>query len=175
MRLNLGCNQHPQEGYINVDIEPFEGVDVVCNLEEKWPWEDNSVEYILAEDIVEHLHEPIHTMNEVYRVLKPGGTAFIQVPSTDGKGAFQDPTHVSFWNEHSFFYYAAHLDKDGIWRRGPMSMLYPSIKAAFQVELAFADGVIEEYNITVPYVQARLTKVILGAKGGEHDVAQVPG
>ena len=33
------------------------------------------------------------------------GWAFIEVPSTDGRGAFQDPTHVSFWNENSFTYY----------------------------------------------------------------------
>ena len=29
----------------------------------------------------------------------------IEVPSTDGRGAFQDPTHVSFWNSNSFWYY----------------------------------------------------------------------
>jgi hypothetical protein len=44
-------------------------------------------------------------MKELYRVLAPGGYALIQVPSTDGRGAFQDPTHVSFWNENSFLYY----------------------------------------------------------------------
>lgn len=38
-------------------------------------------------------------------MLAPGGWAFIQVPSTDGRGAFQDPTHVSYWNENSFLYY----------------------------------------------------------------------
>ena len=26
-------------------------------------------------------------------------------PSTDGRGAFQDPTHVSFYNENSFWYF----------------------------------------------------------------------
>jgi hypothetical protein len=40
-------------------------------------------------------------------VLKPGGTAEITVPTTDGPGAFQDPTHVSFWNRRSFLYYEA--------------------------------------------------------------------
>ena len=44
-------------------------------------------------------------MSEIYRVLCDGGWAIIQVPSTDGRGAFQDPTHISFWNENSFFYY----------------------------------------------------------------------
>ena len=30
---------------------------------------------------------------------------FSEIPSTDGRGAFQDPTHVSYWNENSFLYY----------------------------------------------------------------------
>jgi SAM-dependent methyltransferase len=45
-------------------------------------------------------------MSEIHRVLAPGGWAFIEVPSTDGRGAWQDPTHVSFWNENSFWYYS---------------------------------------------------------------------
>jgi hypothetical protein len=44
-------------------------------------------------------------MAEIHRVLAPGGWAFIEVPSTDGRGAFQDPTHVSYWNENCFLYY----------------------------------------------------------------------
>jgi hypothetical protein len=47
-------------------------------------------------------------MKEIYRVLAPGGWLIAQVPSTDGRGAFQDPTHVSFWNENSFKYYTDH-------------------------------------------------------------------
>jgi hypothetical protein len=27
------------------------------------------------------------------------------VPTTEGPGAWQDPTHVSFWNRRSFLYY----------------------------------------------------------------------
>jgi hypothetical protein len=45
------------------------------------------------------------TMSEVYRVLKVRGQAAIKVPSTNGMGAWQDPTHVSFWNLNSFMYY----------------------------------------------------------------------
>ena len=35
----------------------------------------------------------------------PQGWLLSQTPSTDGRGAFQDPTHVSFWNSNSFWYY----------------------------------------------------------------------
>jgi O-antigen biosynthesis protein len=44
-------------------------------------------------------------MNELYRVLAPGGWLMTGTASTDGRGAFQDPTHQSFWNPNSFWYY----------------------------------------------------------------------
>ena len=34
----------------------------------------------------------------------------IEVPSTDGRGAWMDPTHISYWNENSFLYYT-HRDQ----------------------------------------------------------------
>lgn len=106
MKLNLGCCDDLQDGYVNVDL--VAGPDtVVADLREPWPWEDGSIEQIRAWDIVEHLPDKIHTMNELWRVLAPGATVEIAVPTTDGPGAFQDPTHVSFWNRRSFLYYEA--------------------------------------------------------------------
>lgn len=79
--------------------------DVPCDLNDGIPLEDNSVFVLYANDILQKLKDPIKTMSEIYRVLSDGGWAFIEVPSTDGRGAFQDPTHVSYWNENSFWYY----------------------------------------------------------------------
>lgn len=95
--------QSPFSGrYASVDLKD---ADVCCDLNGTWPFADSSVGVVRAFDVFEHLREPLHTMRELYRVLAPGGWAFVQVPSTDGRGAFQDPTHVSFWNENSFRYY----------------------------------------------------------------------
>ena len=106
MKLNLGCCDKVLPDYVNVDIAPRAGV-VVADLREDWPWDDSTVEFILAHDIIEHLPDKIHTMNEAWRVLAPGGVIEIGVPTTGGPGAFQDPTHVSYWNERSFLYYTA--------------------------------------------------------------------
>jgi len=57
LKLHLGCNQHPQEGYINVDIEAFDGVDVVADLEKVWPWADGTVAEIVTNDLPEHLRQ----------------------------------------------------------------------------------------------------------------------
>jgi len=103
MKLNLGsCDKH-FPGFVNVDICP--PADVIADLNGPWPWEDSSIDEIRAYDIIEHLPDKIHTMNEAWRVLRPGGTFDIIVPTTEGRGAFQDPQHCSYWNRNSFFYY----------------------------------------------------------------------
>jgi glycosyltransferase involved in cell wall biosynthesis len=104
-RLNLGCADAHIPGYQNVDL--FEPADLIADLSEPWPWPASSVREIRAHDFIEHLADKIHTMNEAHRVLMSGGLFDIVVPTTDGRGAFQDPDHRSFWNRNSFWYFEA--------------------------------------------------------------------
>lgn len=105
LRVDIGCGANKPDNFIGVDICPSPGVDIVADLNKKFPFEDNSVCEVRAHDIIEHLPDKIHTMNEIWRICKSGANVDIRVPSTDGRGAFQDPTHVSFWNINSFLYY----------------------------------------------------------------------
>ncbi|MFA5928264.1 MAG: methyltransferase domain-containing protein [Candidatus Margulisiibacteriota bacterium] len=107
VKVDICCGRFKPEGFIGVDRIQLEGVDIVHNLDESFPFEDNSVDYLRAHDAIEHLPDKIKTMNEIWRVCKHGATVDIKVPSTDGRGAFQDPTHVSYWNIHSFYYYTS--------------------------------------------------------------------
>ena len=103
---DLCCSKFKREGFIGVDVSNYDGVDVVADLDKApWPFEDNSVGVFRMQDALEHLSNPIQTMKELWRCLSPKGWVLIDVPSTDGRGAFQDPTHVSFWNSNSFWYY----------------------------------------------------------------------
>jgi glycosyltransferase involved in cell wall biosynthesis len=102
LKVDLGGGLFPREGYLTIDIE---GSEIIHDLNEGIPLEDNSVGVLNASHLIEHLRDPLKTMREIHRVLAHGGWAFIEVPSTDGRGAWQDPTHVSFWNENSFHYY----------------------------------------------------------------------
>ena len=102
--VDLGGGLNGAEGYETVDRR--EGADIVADLDDyPWPLEAGSVGVLRASHVLEHLYSPVDAMNEAYRVLAPGGWFFVEVPSTDGRGAFQDPGHRSFWNENSFWYY----------------------------------------------------------------------
>lgn len=101
-KIDLCCGEWKREGYEGVDIR---GADITADLEQRWPFEDGTVGLIRASDALEHMRDPIHTMKEAYRVLAPNGWMLTNTPSTDGRGAWSDPTHRSFWNRVSFFYY----------------------------------------------------------------------
>jgi O-antigen biosynthesis protein len=102
LKVDIGGGLFPREGYTTIDMED---ADIIWNLDNGIPLEDNSVGVLNASHVIEHLKDPIKTMKEIHRVLAHGGWAFIEVPSTEGNGAWCDPTHVSFWNEDSFPYY----------------------------------------------------------------------
>jgi len=135
-------------GYLALDQVVPAGIrGIACDLDKAWPLADSSVGIIRAADAVEHLRDPIHTMNEAWRVLAPGGWLMIDVPSTNGKGAFCDPTHCSFWNDLSFRYYTD----------AKFARYVPAFKGRFQAARViewFPSDWHKENN--VPYVQAHL-------------------
>ena len=106
LKVDLCSANNKPKGFVGIDARKLNDEDVVFDLEQPdWPFEDGSVGLFRAQDAVEHMKDPLNTMKEIYRCLAPYGWVLIDVPSTDGRGAFQDPTHVSFWNSNSFWYY----------------------------------------------------------------------
>lgn len=102
-KIDLCGGFNKPAGYESVDLF---GGDIKADLNEKWPFEDGTVGVFRAHDALEHLKNHVHVMKEAYRCLAPNGWFLTLTPSTDGRGAFQDPTHVSFWNSNSFLYYS---------------------------------------------------------------------
>ena len=107
MRLNLGSGSEPRKpGIVNVDIAALPEVDVVHDLDVvPWPFDDASAEMILAQDVFEHVGNPIGFMTECHRVLETGGELVMKVPHFRHQDAFTDPTHRRFCTEHTFDYW----------------------------------------------------------------------
>jgi len=105
--LNLGCGSRmvADQPAVNVDKRPGPGVNVVHDLNERpWPFEDGQFEKCQAEDILEHLGDLTASMEEIWRVLEPGGLVWIRGPHHLGLNAVADPTHKRAFNEYSFDY-----------------------------------------------------------------------
>jgi SAM-dependent methyltransferase len=102
MKIELGGGINPTPGYTTIDIE---GGHIQADLSQGIPLDAGCVGVIKASHVLEHLPNPLKSMSEIHRVLADGGWAMIDVPSTDGRGAWQDPTHCSYWNQNSFLYY----------------------------------------------------------------------
>ena len=70
VRLNLGCGRvilPNDEGWINVDSQPLEGVDQVVNLFEfPWPIAENSADYIIASHLIEHIPHQVYQRSTAY-------------------------------------------------------------------------------------------------------------
>lgn len=95
MKINVGSGYNKYDGYINIDnnkdCKPDYFVDIGTDI---WPFEDNSVDEILAEHILEHLGEEFfHCIKEMYRVCKDGAIIKIIVPFPKHDTFLIDPTH----------------------------------------------------------------------------------
>jgi len=107
MKINLGSGNRPLTGWLNIDCQERVNPDLCHDILEGLPFEDSSVDEVRAFDFLEHMPigKQIFVVTEIWRVLKKGGRFEHFTPSTDGRGAFCDPTHQSFWNILSWLYY----------------------------------------------------------------------
>jgi predicted SAM-dependent methyltransferase len=105
-KLNLGSGRDNRSGYVNVDLVPLPGMDVLCDLRHfPWPFKDGSIAEVVAIHVVEHLPNTLRVMEEVHRITRPGARITIEVPHYKHSNAYKDPTHVRFFTEESFDYF----------------------------------------------------------------------
>jgi SAM-dependent methyltransferase len=112
-KLHLGCGRDIKSGWINLDHIAGPGVDVVADLDDcantPLPFEDDSIDEILASHLIEHLKNPLPFMQELHRISKPGAQAVFRVPYGSTDDAFTDPTHVQRYFIQSWGYFSQPL------------------------------------------------------------------
>ena len=97
--LDIGCNGgtftrqiiKPNVKVVGIDIySPFiyranevigDKIDLVVGAAEYLPFRTNLFDMVICLEVLEHSRQPLKFINEVYRVLVPGGIVIIMVPN----------------------------------------------------------------------------------------------
>lgn len=157
--LDFGGAFNCPKGYTPVDVHGGEevmkwnivtqGVPTLDAINEFTGNTYSGIGCIRAKDFLEHVPQPsvVPTMNAIHKALVPGGWLLSMTPSTDGRGAWQDPTHVSFWNDNSWLYYTSQ----------DQARFVPEITARFQMVMGGTVFPGEwEKQRNIPYTMANM-------------------
>jgi SAM-dependent methyltransferase len=93
--LDLGCGgqkQYPTN--LGIDLLATPQVDVVADLSRPLPFADCCADRVFLVHILEHLIDFLALIDEVHRVLRPDGIAYVLAPWWRYVNAVADPTHV---------------------------------------------------------------------------------
>ena len=153
IRLDIGCGASKQPGFVGIDVRDLPGVDIVHDLNvHPWPIDDDSVLVAMASHLVEHIPPVVldaqgrtrflfvEFMNEVWRIMKPGGEFMIACPHGSSQGFLQDPTHCNALNETTWAYFdplenRAHGMLYNIYKPKPWRIKYLTWSPAANIEV----------------------------------------
>lgn len=93
-----------------VEAARAQGLNVRCASAEDLSAEKNQYDVITLSHVVEHVHDPIGLLRDLYRLLKPGGWLWLETPNLDSLGArrfkqnwrgLEPPRHLVLFNSTS--------------------------------------------------------------------------
>ncbi|MEK6777574.1 MAG: methyltransferase domain-containing protein [bacterium] len=109
MILNLGCGLKKKEGWVNADINPSAGPDVLMDMDAAHlPFRDNVFHQVICDNVIEHLGDVLGVMEEIHRVCSHRAVVEIYTPHFSSDDAYTDITH-----RHYFGYRSFHIFEEG--------------------------------------------------------------
>lgn len=123
--LDFGCGyggktvEYGKSAQLTVGIEPFpnmiqhaeeysvyagsKNVEFKICSQDKIPFMDETFDIVVSHDVLEHVDNPEVSLQEISRVLKPGGVAYIVCPPYDGAFSHHLDYITCFRGLHWFF------------------------------------------------------------------------
>jgi SAM-dependent methyltransferase len=101
--LDIGCGHAKQlAASVGLDRHGFPPVDVIADLDCRFPFGDEVFDQVFAVHVLEHIRDVERLMNEIHRVLRPRGVLHVIVPRWDHVNAVADPTHLRLFHVQTF-------------------------------------------------------------------------
>ena len=144
VNVDLGCGFR-KKGNVGIDVTPHgTEADIICRIGfEPIPLDDEVADTVYCRDFLEHIpkayysehdrilrYPVIEVMNEVWRILKPGGTFTSFTPCYPAVEVHRDPTHLSVWTLESMQYFCG---------KYPIARIY-GVRTNFEILVNRLDG-----------------------------------
>ena len=94
--------------YRSADLVPADHVDLVLNIE-NMDLPDKSFDLVVCSHVLEHVDD-VKALEEMYRILTPGGRALLMVPIIEGwDETYEDPAHTTPAARETYFGQSDHV------------------------------------------------------------------
>lgn len=103
LHLHLGCGPKYLKGFVNIDANPFNQIDLWLDVRDGLPFPANSADSIYSTHMFEHFYpdELQQLLKECFRVLRPGGGIRLIVPSLSSAiVAYAKKRHDWFYDDY---------------------------------------------------------------------------
>lgn len=151
--LELGCGPRKRyPGSIGVDAIDYDSVDIVADgLDALHAFPEASVDFITSSHFLEHVPDVGVFVDEMARVVRPGGRVEVVVPHFAHPYFSSDPTHKHRFGLYTFSY----LSEDRLMHRGVPSYVRRPNLSLRSVDLIFKS--------TRPFYGRHAVKRVIGS------------
>lgn len=85
--FDLGCGNRPYQpllsgaqSYVAYDLDPVHSLPDIVGVSDRLPFADRSFDAVLCTQVLEHVPEPLSTLQEIQRIMRPNGTLLLSAP-----------------------------------------------------------------------------------------------
>jgi len=104
-KLNIGCGFNKMPDAINLDIDTRCNPDMLFDVTDGLPWDDNTFDEVHADHVLEHIFDFETVLIDIHRVLKLNGMLYASVPLWPSGVAIAGVGHVRQFLPESFMMY----------------------------------------------------------------------